>query len=113
MKVNNSISKQIECNIAKFQTILDIIVLCGKQSISLLGHNECSTDPNSNLGNFNAHLKLYINFGNDILKEYLLMCNTNIKYISKITQNELKFECGEYIKEIIIDDIKKLNILVY
>ena len=37
------------------------------------------------------------------------MCNKNAKYTSKTTQNELIFECGEYIKERIIYDIKKLN----
>ena len=107
MQVNNYISKQIECNRAKLKSILDIIILCGRQNISLRGHNEYSTDPNSNLGNFNALLNLCMNSGNDILKEHLLMCNKNAKYTSKTTQNELIFECGEYIKERIIDDIKK------
>ena len=50
---------------------------------------------------------IYINSGNYKLKENLLMCNKYAKYTSKTTQNELIFECGEYIKEIIIDDIKK------
>ena len=35
------------------------------------------------------------------------MCSKNTKYTYKITQNELIFKCGEYIKESIIDDIKK------
>ena len=35
------------------------------------------------------------------------MCSKNAKYNSKTTQNELIFESIEYIKEIIIDDIKK------
>ena len=35
------------------------------------------------------------------------MCNKNAKYTSKITQNEFIFECGEYIKERIIYEIKK------
>ena len=35
------------------------------------------------------------------------MCYKNAKYTSKTTQNELIFECGEYIKERIIYDIKK------
>ena len=35
------------------------------------------------------------------------MCNKNAKYTSKTTQNELIFECGEYIKERIIYEIKK------
>ena len=39
------------------------------------------------------------------------MCNKNAKYTSKTTQNELIFECGEYIKESIIDDIKKAKYL--
>ena len=30
------------------------------------------------------------------------MCSKNSKYTSKTTQNELIFECGEYIKERII-----------
>ena len=70
--------------------------------MALHGHNKYSTDPHFNLGNFNALLKLCIISGNDILKEYLLMCSTNSKYTSKTTQNELIFECGEYIKERII-----------
>ena len=43
-----------------------------------------------------------INSRNYILKEHLLMCSKNSKYTSKTTQNELIFECGEYIKERII-----------
>ena len=35
------------------------------------------------------------------------MCNKNAKYTLKTTQNELIFECGEYIKERIMYDIKK------
>ena len=72
MQVNNSISKQIEYNKAIFKSILDIsniyilyiIILCRRQNISLLGHDEYSTDLNSNIGNFNALLKRYINSGN-------------------------------------------------
>ena len=63
----------------------------------LHGNNEYSTDPNSNLGIVNALLKLYITSGNGTLKEHFLMCNKNAKYTSKTTQNELIFECGEYI----------------
>ena len=51
------------------------------------GHNEYSTYPHFNLGNFNKLLKLCINSGNYILKEQLLMCNKNAKYTSKTTQN--------------------------
>ena len=39
------------------------------------------------------------------------MCNKNAKYTSKTTQNEFIFECGEYIKERIIDDITKAKYL--
>ena len=35
------------------------------------------------------------------------MCNKNAKYTLKITQNELIFKCGEYIKVRIIFVIKK------
>ena len=38
------------------------------------------------------------------------MYNKTAKYTSKTTQNELIFEYGEYIKERIIYDIKKLSI---
>ena len=55
--------------------------------MSLHGHNEYSTDPHFNIGNFNALLKLYINSGHYILKEHLLMCSKNAKYISKTTHN--------------------------
>ena len=83
IQVSNSISKQIEFLREKFKLILDIIILYGRQHISLRGHNEYSTDPNYNLGNVNALLKLYINSGNCILKEPL--CNKNAKYTSKTT----------------------------
>ena len=59
--------------------------------MSLRGNNEYSTDPNSNLGNISALLKLCITSGNGTLKEHFLMCNTNSKYTSKTTQNELIF----------------------
>ena len=65
MQVNNSISKQIEYNRAKLKPILDIIIICRRQHISLRGHNEYS---NYNLGNFTALLKLSINSENYILK---------------------------------------------
>ena len=49
--------------------------------------------------------------GNGTLKEHFLMCNKNAKYTSKTTQNEFIFECGEYIKERIIYEIKKYKYL--
>ena len=74
IQVSNSISKQIEFLREQFKLILDIIILYGRQHISLRGHNEYSTDPNYNLDNDN---------GNCILKEHL--CNKNAKYTSKTT----------------------------
>ena len=74
MQVNNSICKKIECNRATLKSILDIIILCGRQTISLRGRNKYSTDSHYNLGNCNAQINLCINPGNYILKEHLLMC---------------------------------------
>ena len=63
-----------------------------KEFLYIDGHNKYSykniyqyTDPNCNLGNFNALLKLCINSGNNILKEHLLMCSKHSKYTSKTT----------------------------
>ena len=50
--------------------IIEVVILCGKQSFTLRGHQENINDSSHNSGNFLAILKL-LSQKNETLKEHL------------------------------------------
>ena len=45
--------------------------------------------------------------GDSVLESHLRTCNKNASYISKTSQNELINCCGNYIKNILVKEVKE------
>ncbi|XP_025418875.1 uncharacterized protein LOC112689397 [Sipha flava] len=88
--------KQIKANRERLISIVDCVILCGRQEIALRGHKdygkidmECSF----NQSNFRAILK-YRTYGNEMLKHIITNEGRN-KYLTPQIQNEIITACGD------------------
>lgn len=90
-------------------SIIQIIIICGRQDISLRGHRDSGIilldTPNENDGNFRSLLRFRMNAGDEFLKEHLR--KTNTVWTSPQIQNELIEICGDLILSKIIAKIHK------
>ena len=98
-------------NRLKLRSIVETIIFCGRQGISLRGHQDDHTcvdaDPLANHGNFLALLQFRIQAGDKVLSEYLQTAASNAVYTSKTIQNEIIAICGDLIRQQILDNIKE------
>ncbi|KAK3914194.1 52 kDa repressor of the inhibitor of the protein kinase [Frankliniella fusca] len=86
--------------------IIETIVLCGRQNITLRGHRDSGrltidAPPDLNDGNLRSLLRFRAQVGDEVLKRKLLENKSKLKYISPQHQNEFIRFCGEEIQEII------------
>ena len=104
----------IVTNKAIIKCMTEVILLCGKQCIALCGHRDDNTaEPDTNKGNFLALLEYSMKSGNTVLANHLKTAAKNATYTSKTSQNEL-IECiGDHIRDSIIHEINKLNIIPF
>ena len=105
-KIEGKIDKTKQENLVKnkyiLRSIIDAILLCGKQGIALRGHRDDSTaDPSSNRGNFLSILEAFAD-RDPILKQHLENCPKNARYTSKTIQNDI-IDCSkQHIQENIL-----------
>ena len=59
------------------------------------------------VGNFVEVLNYRVRDGDLVLENHLRTCSKNARYISKTSQNELINCCGNYIKDILVKEIKE------
>lgn len=74
-------------NLSILRSIINTIILCGKQNIPLRGHRDDSTSTASNKGNFHAILALLATTDEN-LREHLEVCKkkmqpTHLKLFTK------------------------------
>ena len=85
-------SKNFKFNMEVLPTIVETVLLCAKQRISLQGHHQdkvnFTQEPLRNEGNFIAVLRLLAK-NNGALSEHLMLGPKNAKYTSKTIQNEI------------------------
>lgn len=113
LMVQGGANKQRLENRRRILPIIETVIFCGKQGISLRGHRdsgpldhnveEQSAAPNE--GNFRALLQLRIRAGDQNLKNHLENCGENASYISPNMQNEIISACNEYIRGIIVQRV--------
>ncbi|KAF2893865.1 hypothetical protein ILUMI_12306 [Ignelater luminosus] len=102
---------RIEENRKRISPIIDFIILCGRQCISLRRHRDfgpidSDIDPTENDGNFTAILRSKLRSGDEILKLHLeSMCKT-ATYLSAKTQNEIINASEDIVTKKIV---KKIN----
>lgn len=112
-----SIDKQLvrqrrECvarNRLILRSIVETIILCGRQGVALRGHRDDSThvelDPLSNHGNFLALLQFRVLAGDKVLEEHLQRALGNALYTSKTIQNEMINICGNLIRQKLLKSV--------
>lgn len=108
---------KIQENRKRLQPIIESIIFLGRQNIPLRGHrddgelklaNSVGSNP-VNEGNFRELLKFRVQSGDENLKEHLQTASSRATYVSKRTQNEIIFCCGQEILEIIKQRIVEAN----
>ncbi len=101
--------KHIAENRLKLKSIVETVILCGRQGIPLRGHRDDNPDvqetPLANHGNFLALLHFRVQAGDDALKEHLQNSRANARYTSYGIQNQLITICGDLIRAKILENI--------
>lgn len=91
------------------ESLLQIVILCGKQGLALRGHRddriEWQSEERSNEGNF-IQLVRFRAETDATLSTYLSKAPKNASYTSKTIQNELLIVVGDSIRNSIITEVK-------
>ena len=89
-------------------------MLLGRLELAFRGHRDDSQfHPNvseyssGHVGNFVELLNYRVRGGDSVLENHLRTCSKKASYISKTSQNELINCCGNYIKDILVKEIKE------
>ena len=97
-------------NRAKLRPIVEAVILCGRQNISLRGHRDDSThyhNDKNNPGNLQEILEFIVKCGNNSdFEEHIASAPKNATYRSKTTQNQIIKICGEEIVAELCREIK-------
>ena len=104
-KMHEHLDDQIKNNRKAVESLLRVVILCGKQDLALRGHNEDQKVAVANHGNFREILDLLRseNANTDAVFRNL---PKNANYQSQESQNELLKVVADTISETIINDIK-------
>ena len=108
-QIHTALQMQVSSNQAKLMSILKTVVFCGRQNIPLRGHRDDSKHLNEcvNIGNFQALLDFRVDAGDEILRRHFNIAPRNATYRSKTIQNELIESVGSWIRQEIVDEVKK------
>lgn len=112
LQIDKSMLQKVEENRKKISPIIDTILLCGRQGISLRGHRDAgpiksSEDPVENDGNFRAILRCKLRSGDEALKSHLETMSKTGTYLSPVTQNTIIAICGKIIQNKIVAKVRK------
>lgn len=106
--LNTALDERKQKNAKILKTIVDTVILCGRQNLPFRGHRDDSkyfNDTSINCGNFKALLQYRAKGGDTDLAEHLSNAPKNATYISKTIQNELINIIGETIQKRLVQEI--------
>ena len=110
IQLNNARREMIEKNRMKLRPIVSCIITCARQNVALRGHRDDAhhyIENNAlNPGNFIMFLKYGAYCGN-IMDLLFKDCPANKMYRSKTIQNDILEICGDMVKEVIVEEVKK------
>ena len=105
--------KIIRSNKQVIESLLKIVILCGKQGLALRGHrddhiswSDVEDDKCCNEGNF-VELVRFRAETDHVLAQHLAHSPQNARYTSKTIQNELVQVIGDNIRNGILDEVKR------
>ena len=110
--MDSELQRVMETNQKVLESLLKVVLLCGKQGLALRGHRDDQiswTEDNnahSNEGNF-VELVRFRAETDPVLAQHLAKSPQNARYTSKTIQNELVEVIGEYIRNKIIAEVKR------
>lgn len=110
VQINNAAKELIATNRMKLQSIMETIILCGRQNIPLRGHRDAGTDLEracEGHGNFWALLQFRISSGDTLLREHPTTAPRNATYISPDIQNQVIQVLGDHILHKILTNVKE------
>lgn len=111
--LNTAGQNLIANNRKKLRSIVETIILCGRQNIPLRGHRDSSVDLEStesqtvSHGNFWALLQFQISAGDVVLKDHLACAPKNATYTSANIQNQIIQVRGDHVREKILHRVRK------
>ena len=110
-QLDQQLRKQIQTNRLKICSIIETIVLCGRQNIPLRGHRDSSLDqekdPCAPHGNFWALLEFRVSSGDTVLRDHLDKAPATAKYTSPDVQNQVIAVLGDHIQSKILTNIRR------
>ena len=110
-QLNIASQQQITSNRLKLRSIVETILLCGRQNIPLRGHRDGIYDvemnPTAPHGNIWALLAFRVSAGDEILRDHLANAPANAKYTSPTIQNEVSDILGTQIERKILDRVRR------
>ncbi|KAL7287151.1 hypothetical protein TKK_0018585 [Trichogramma kaykai] len=107
---------QIQENREKLHSIINTIILCGRQEIALRGTDDYGPlsiddeEPIVNDGNFRAILRMRVKCGDENLKKHVKNAPLNAMYMSPTIQNEIIDICGTIINKQIVSAINETKV---
>ena len=111
-QASRGLGDRIASNRKKLFSIMETVLLCGRQNIALRGHRDSLTDSDSatstgkNLGNFWALLQFRVAAGDKALENHLAHAAHNAVYTSPRIQNEIAAVLGDSIRKTILGRVK-------
>ena len=111
-EVSNMLSsarqQQVEENRKIISSVVETVLLCGRQNIALRGHRDDGDLMDTvNQGNFRALLLYRMNAGDVTLQKHLETSSRRNTYISKTIQNEIIDCCKDELQAIILGRVRK------
>ena len=111
VQLSNVAKDLVSTNRKKLQSIIETIILCGRQNIPLRGTYDTTLDLERhacvNHGNFWALLQFRVSAGDLALKEHLATAPKNATYTSPDIQNQVIDIIGDHILEKILSKVKR------
>lgn len=111
IQIDSGIKRKIIENRKNLIPIIETIIFCGRQNLSLGGHRDSGplnlTEPNENDGNFRSLLRFRANSGDVALKTHLETCSKHASYTSPMISNEIISTCGDIILKKIVNKINE------
>ena len=107
--MNTCKREQIATNRQYLRPIVDLTLLCGKQTIPFRGHPDDSRyyeDDSVNPGTFQEILKYGAKYSKNIQLQHMHGIPRNATYCSKTSHNDIITICGELIQEKLVNEVK-------
>ncbi|XP_014665331.1 PREDICTED: uncharacterized protein LOC106807504 [Priapulus caudatus] len=103
-QLSKGLANRIAENRQKIRSIVETVILCGRQNLPLCGNHKGHEDDRSN---FRALLNFRISSGDKVLEEHLKTTGPkNATYTSSIIQNEVIDTIADYIRQKIFSQVK-------